>query len=135
MERVAIVTGAGSGIGKHAAIALMREGYAVAFAGRRLELIEAAAAEGRGTGARAIVVQTDVCDPQSVGNLFAKTREAFGRLDVLFNNAGIGAPPVPLEDLSLERWRAVVDGSSTMGRYRRIRRGRIRRRTHRRSTR
>ncbi len=112
-QRVAIVTGAGTGIGKHTGLALMRDGYAVAFAGRRLELIEAAAAEGRATGARAIAVQTDVRDPQSIKNLFAKTREAFGRLDVLFNNAGIGAPAVPLEDLSLERWRAVVETNLT----------------------
>jgi NAD(P)-dependent dehydrogenase (short-subunit alcohol dehydrogenase family) len=112
-EKVAIVTGAGSGIGKHAALALMREGYAVVFAGRRLELIEAAAVEGRDAGAPALAVQTDVRDPESVRNLFARTQEAFGRLDVLFNNAGIGAPAVPLEDLSYERWRAVVETNLT----------------------
>jgi NAD(P)-dependent dehydrogenase (short-subunit alcohol dehydrogenase family) len=112
-EKVAIVTGAGTGIGKYAALALMREGYAVVVAGRRLELIEAAAGEGRGTGASVMAVQTDVRDPESVRNLFAKTREAFGRLDVLFNNAGIGAPAVPLEDLSYERWRAVVETNLT----------------------
>lgn len=112
-EKVAIVTGAGSGIGKHSALALMREGYALAFSGRRLELIEAAADEGRKSGARAIVVQTDVRDPESIKNLFAKTREAFGRLDVLFNNAGIGAPAIPLEDLSIDRWRAVVETNLT----------------------
>jgi NAD(P)-dependent dehydrogenase (short-subunit alcohol dehydrogenase family) len=112
-DRVAIITGAGTGIGKHAALALMREGYAVVFAGRRLELIEAAAAEGRGSGAPALTVQTDVRDPESVRNLFARTREAFGRLDVLFNNAGIGAPAVPLEDLPYERWRAVVETNLT----------------------
>ena len=111
--KIAIVTGAGSGIGKYAALALMREGYAVVFGGRRLELLEAAAAEGRATGSSAMAVQTDVRDPESVKNLFAKTREAFGRLDVLFNNAGIGAPAVPLEDLSLERWRAVVETNLT----------------------
>jgi len=112
-ERVAIVTGAGSGVGKSAAIALMREGYAVVFAGRRLDRIEAAAAEGGGTGGRSLVVQADVRDAESVKNLFAKTREAFGRIDVLFNNAGIGAPAVPLEDLSLDRWRAVVETNLT----------------------
>jgi NAD(P)-dependent dehydrogenase (short-subunit alcohol dehydrogenase family) len=112
-EKTAIVTGAGTGIGKHAALALMREGYAVVFGGRRLELLEAAAAEGRATGASAMAVQTDVRDPDSVKNLFAKTREAYGRLDVLFNNAGIGAPAVPLEDLSVERWRAVVETNLT----------------------
>jgi NAD(P)-dependent dehydrogenase (short-subunit alcohol dehydrogenase family) len=111
--KIAIVTGAGAGIGKHAALALMREGYAVVFGGRRLELLEAAAAEGRATGSSAMAVQTDVRDPESVKNLFAKTREAYGRLDVLFNNAGIGAPAVPLEDLSLERWRAVVETNLT----------------------
>jgi NAD(P)-dependent dehydrogenase (short-subunit alcohol dehydrogenase family) len=112
-EKVALVTGAGTGIGKHAALALMREGYAVVFGGRRLELLEAAAAEGRATGSSAIVVQADVRDPESVKNLFGKTREAYGRLDVLFNNAGIGAPAVPLEDLSVERWRAVVETNLT----------------------
>ena len=112
-EKTAIVTGAGTGIGKHAALALMREGYAVVFGGRRLELLEAAAAEGRATGASAMAVQTDVRDSDSVKNLFAKTREAYGRLDVLFNNAGIGAPAVPLEDLSVERWRAVVETNLT----------------------
>ena len=111
--KIAIVTGAGTGIGKHAALALMREGYAVVFGGRRLELLEAAAAEGRETGSSAMVVQTDVRDPESVKDLFAKTREAYGRLDVLFNNAGTGAPAVPLEDLSLERWRAVVETNLT----------------------
>jgi NAD(P)-dependent dehydrogenase (short-subunit alcohol dehydrogenase family) len=111
--KIAIVTGAGTGIGKHAALALMREGYAVVFGGRRLELLEAAAAEGRATGSSAMAVQTDVRDPQSVKDLFAKTREAYGRLDVLFNNAGVGAPAVPLEDLSLERWRAVVETNLT----------------------
>jgi len=113
MEKVAIVTGAGSGVGKSAAIALMRDGYAVVFAGRRLDRIEAAAAEGRGASGRSLVVQADVRDAESVKNLFAKTREAFGRLDVLFNNAGIGAPAVPLEELSLERWRAVVETNLT----------------------
>jgi NAD(P)-dependent dehydrogenase (short-subunit alcohol dehydrogenase family) len=112
-EKVAIVTGAGTGIGKHAALALMREGYAVVFSGRRLELLEAAAAEGRTSGSSAIVVQADVRDPESVKNLFGKAREAYGRLDLLFNNAGIGAPAVPLEDLSVERWRAVVETNLT----------------------
>src|SRR5215469_9974904 len=112
-EKIAIVTGAGTGIGKHAALALMREGYAVVFSGRRLEILEVAAAEGRATGSSAMVVQTDVRDPASVKNLFAKTREAYGRLDLLFNNAGIGAPAVPLEELSVERWRAVVETNLT----------------------
>jgi len=108
-NRVAIVTGAGTGIGKHAALALLQEGYAVALAGRRKDLLEATAAEGKSTGSRALVVPTDVSDPASVRALFARTKEAFGRLDLLFNNAGIGAPPVPLEDLLYEQWKAVVD--------------------------
>jgi NAD(P)-dependent dehydrogenase (short-subunit alcohol dehydrogenase family) len=85
----------------------------VVLAARRLEKIEAAAAEGNATGGRSLVVRADVRDPESVKNLFAKTREAFGRLDLLFNNAGIGAPAVPLEDLSLDRWRSVVETNLT----------------------
>src|SRR5438874_201101 len=112
-EKVAIVTGAGSGIGKAAALALMREGYAVVLAGRRKDRLEAAALEGKASGARTLVVPTDVGDPASVKALFAKTKAAFGRLDLLFNNAGQGAPPVPLEDLTYEQWRAVVDANLT----------------------
>jgi len=108
-NKVAIVTGAGTGIGKHAALALLKDGYAVALAGRRKDLLEAAAAEGEATGSPTLVVPTDVGDPEAVRALFAKTKEAFGRLDLLFNNAGIGAPPVPLEDLPYEQWKAVVD--------------------------
>ncbi len=108
-DRVAIVTGAGTGIGKHVALALLREGYSVALAGRRKEPLEAAAEEGKAAGSRTLVVPTDVGDPGSVRALFAKTKEAFGRLDLLFNNAGIGAPPVPLEELTYDQWRAVVD--------------------------
>jgi len=107
-EKVAIVTGAGTGIGKCSALALLQVGYAVALAGRRVGLLEAAAKES-GTGAKTLVVPTDVSDPDSIRALFAQTKETFGRLDVLFNNAGIGAPPVPLEDLSYEQWKAVVD--------------------------
>jgi NAD(P)-dependent dehydrogenase (short-subunit alcohol dehydrogenase family) len=108
-EKSAIVTGAGTGIGKHVALALMREGYAVALAGRRPEPLEATAREGKSSGSRVLVVPTDVSDPASVKALFNKTKEAFGRLDLLFNNAGVGAPAVPLEDLSHEQWKAVVD--------------------------
>jgi NAD(P)-dependent dehydrogenase (short-subunit alcohol dehydrogenase family) len=111
--KVALVTGAGTGIGKASALALMKEGYATVFAGRRKELLDAAAAEGKGTGSRSLVVPTNVGDPASVKALFAKTKEAFGRLDVLFNNAGSGAPPVPLEDLTFEQWQAVVDANFT----------------------
>jgi NAD(P)-dependent dehydrogenase (short-subunit alcohol dehydrogenase family) len=111
--KVAIVTGAGTGIGRASALALLREGYAVALAGRRAEPLEAVAAEAGPDGARVIIVPTDVCDPASVAALFATTKEAFGRLDLLFNNAGTGAPAIPLEDLSLERWAAVVDVNLT----------------------
>ena len=107
-NKVAIVTGAGSGIGKAVSMALLKDGYRVALAGRRKEPLEKAVAES-GSGARALAVPTDVSDPQSVRALFAKTKDAFGRLDVLFNNAGIGAPGVPMEDLTFEQWKAVVD--------------------------
>src|ERR1700751_666444 len=93
--KVALVTGAGTGIGKAVALALMREGYAVALAGRRRDKLEETAAEGNAIAATSLVVPTDVSDPAAVKALFAITRETFGRLDVLFNNAGIGAPPVP----------------------------------------
>ena len=112
-QKVAIVTGAGSGIGKASALALLKEGYAVVFAGRRKDLLEAAAAEGKGTPGKALVVPTDVTDPESVKALFAKTKETFGRLDVLFNNAGGGAPPVLFEDLTYEQWQSVVDTNLT----------------------
>ena len=102
-QKVAIVTGAGSGIGKASALALMKEGYAVVFAGRRKDRLEAAAAEGKGTPGTSLVVQTDVSNPEAIKALFAKTKETFGRLDVLFNNAGGGAPPVLLEDLTYEQ--------------------------------
>jgi NAD(P)-dependent dehydrogenase (short-subunit alcohol dehydrogenase family) len=110
--RVAIVTGAGTGIGKAAALALLGEGYRVALAGRRRELLEKTAAES-GAGERALVVPTDVADPAAVRALFAKTKEACGRLDVLFNNAGMGAPAVPLEDLTYEKWKQVVEVNLT----------------------
>lgn len=112
-QRIAIVTGAGSGIGKAVALALLREGYSVVLAGRRKERLEAAAQEGKSASSRTLVVPTDVGDPASVRALFARAREAFGRLDLLFNNAGSGAPPVPLEDLTYEQWKAVVDANLT----------------------
>ena len=108
--RIALVTGAGSGIGRHSSIALSREGYAVILAGRRLEKLEEVAGQCVG---ETLVVQTDVSDPGAVQHLFAETKSAFGRLDVLFNNAGGGAPPVLLEDLTVEQWRAVVDVNLT----------------------
>ena len=110
--RVAIVTGAGTGIGKAAALALLGEGWSVALAGRRAEMLDEAIAES-GAGDRALAVVTDVGKQDSVRNLFAKTRERFGRLDLLFNNAGTGAPAVPMEDLTLEQWQAVVDANLT----------------------
>jgi NAD(P)-dependent dehydrogenase (short-subunit alcohol dehydrogenase family) len=110
---VAIVTGSGSGIGKHVALALLREGYALVLAGRRREALEATAREGEASGSRMLVVPADVSDPRSVRALFARTLEAFGRLDLLFNNAGTGAPPIPLEDLTPEQWKAVVDVNLT----------------------
>ena len=112
-EKTAIVTGAGSGIGKHVALALLREGYSVALAGRRPEPLEATAREGKSSGSRTLVVPTDVSDPAGVKALFDKAKEAFGRLDLLFNNAGVGAPGVPLEDLTYEQWKAVVDTNLT----------------------
>jgi NAD(P)-dependent dehydrogenase (short-subunit alcohol dehydrogenase family) len=112
-RKIALVTGAASGIGRATAIALLREGYAVVLAGRRREALEATAAEAGPAGARALVVPADVSDPTSVRSLFETTRVTFGRLDVLFNNAGAGAPAVPLEDLSLDDWRRVVDVNLT----------------------
>lgn len=111
-EKVALVTGAGTGIGKHAALALSRAGYAVVLAGRRAERLQATAAAA-GAEAQTLLVPTDVGDPDSVRTLFAKTKETFGRLDVLFNNAGSGAPPILLEDLSYAQWKAVVDVNLT----------------------
>ena len=110
--KVAVVTGAGTGIGKAAALALLKEGYSVAFAGRRAEPLEKAVAES-GAGARAIAVPTDVGNPQSVGALFARVKAAFGRLDVLFNNAGMGAPSIPMEELTYEQWKNVIDANLT----------------------
>jgi NAD(P)-dependent dehydrogenase (short-subunit alcohol dehydrogenase family) len=112
-DKVAVVTGAGTGIGKAVALALMKEGYAAVLAGRRKDKLEETASEGKSTGAKSLVVPTDVSDPAAIKALFAKTKEAFGRLDVLFNNAGIGAPAVPLEDLPYEAWKQVVDTNLT----------------------
>jgi NAD(P)-dependent dehydrogenase (short-subunit alcohol dehydrogenase family) len=108
-NKTAIVTGAGTGIGKGVALALLAEGYWVVFAGRRKEPLDAAIAEAGAASGRALAVPTDVSDPAAVRALFAKTKQAFGRLDLLFNNAGIGAPGVNLEDRTVEQWKKVVD--------------------------
>ena len=106
--KVAIVTGAGTGIGKCTALALLKEGYAVALAGRRAELLETTALEAGPAASRTLVVPTDVSDPSAVRALFAATKEKFGRVDVVFNNAGSSAPAIPLEDLTYEQWKTVV---------------------------
>jgi NAD(P)-dependent dehydrogenase (short-subunit alcohol dehydrogenase family) len=107
--KVAIVTGAGTGIGKQAAVAPLHEGYSVVLAGRRKELLDATVLESKSPVSRTLVVPADVGDPGSVKALFTKTRETFGRLDLLFNNAGVGAPGIPLEDLTYEQWKSVVN--------------------------
>jgi NAD(P)-dependent dehydrogenase (short-subunit alcohol dehydrogenase family) len=112
-RRIAIVTGAGTGVGKAVALALMRAGYAAVLAGRRTEKLEETAREGAASKAESFIVPTDVSNPQSIRNLFAKTKEKYGRLDLLFNNAGVGAPAVPLEDLPYETWQKVVDTNLT----------------------
>ena len=107
--KIALITGAGSGIGKAAALALLKHGYSVVLAGRRREQLEQSIADARVAADKTLAVPTDVSDPDAVRALFDATGAKFGRLDVLFNNAGIGAPPVPLEDLRVEDWRRVVD--------------------------
>lgn len=111
--KVAIVTGAGTGIGRSTTIALLRVGYSVVLAGRRKELLEMTVKEADYEDSRTLISTTDVGNPDSVRALFAQTRETFGRLDLLFNNAGISAPSVPLEELSYEQWKAVVDVNLT----------------------
>jgi len=112
-HKIAVITGAGSGVGRAAALALLHEGYAVGLAGRRAETLEATVQHAGHDGERALPVVTDVTDPHAVANLFAKVRDHFGRIDLLFNNAGISAPGLPLEDLTIDQWKAVVDVNLT----------------------
>ncbi|HEX2619043.1 MAG TPA: SDR family oxidoreductase [Phototrophicaceae bacterium] len=107
--RIALVTGAGTGIGKHTALLLWEAGYSVVLAGRRIEPLEQSVQEAGISNSRALVMSTDVTDPEAVSALFAAAVDKFGRLDVLFNNAGVGAPATALEDLSYEQWRTVLD--------------------------
>jgi NAD(P)-dependent dehydrogenase (short-subunit alcohol dehydrogenase family) len=105
---IAIVTGAGSGIGKATALTLLKAGYAVVLAGRRADLLQQVASAS-GAGNRALPVETDVANPEAVKNLFARALQTFGRLDLLFNNAGTGAPAIPLEEMSIEKLKSVID--------------------------
>ena len=111
--KVAIVTGAGTGIGRAVAIGLLEDGYSVVLAGRRAALLEQTVEAAGAHGARARVVPTDVSDPAAVRALFAATRDTFGRLDLLFNNAGVTTHGVPIEELTLDQWKSVVDVNLT----------------------
>jgi NADP-dependent 3-hydroxy acid dehydrogenase YdfG len=111
-RKVALVTGAGTGVGRAVTLALMKEGYAVVLAGRRKEMLEAVAKEGAQTPGEALTVPADIADPASIKALFAKTREAYGRLDLLFNNAGIGASAMPIEDIPFDKWQGIVNNGS-----------------------
>jgi len=113
MNKVALITGAGSGIGKASALALAAAGWSLALCGRRLDRVEAVADEARTSGADALAVTADVGDPAQVTALFDAVKDRYGRLDLLFNNAGTGAPPKPLEELSYDEWRRVVDANLT----------------------
>ena len=112
-QKVALITGGGTGIGKSAALALAKNGFSVVITGRRKEPLDKTAAEIEKLGVKALAIVADVGKPSDVDVLFAKTKEKFGRLDVLFNNAGMGAPSVPLEDLPFEKWQQVVDVNLT----------------------
>src|SRR5271156_1239951 len=107
-KKVALVTGAGTGVGRAATLALMREGYTVVLAGRRKDVLDAVAKEGAQTPGAALCVATDVADPASIKALFAKTKATYGRLDLLFNNAGIGTSSTSIEDMPFDRWQAVI---------------------------
>jgi NAD(P)-dependent dehydrogenase (short-subunit alcohol dehydrogenase family) len=113
MDKVALVTGGGSGVGRAAALALAGAGYAVVVAGRRQAPLDAVAAEAKALGVKSLAVPTDIGDPASVEALFAKVKDTFGRLDVLFNNAGVSAPGIAIEDISFDQWQAVVAANLT----------------------
>ncbi|MCA3181153.1 MAG: SDR family oxidoreductase [Burkholderiales bacterium] len=112
-DRVALVTGAGTGVGRAAALALLGDGWKVVLAGRRAEPLQQVIAESKAAAGRALAVITDVTDPDSVAAMFEQTEKTFGRLDLLFNNAGVGAPPVNLEELTLAQWQAAVNTNLT----------------------
>jgi len=111
--KIALVTGAGSGIGRAVSLALHENGWAVVLAGRRANELEKTAAQAKHSDGRMLAVPTDVSKPEAVRALFSKIKEAFGRLDLLFNNAGTGAPAVPMEDLTFEQWTSAVDVNLT----------------------
>jgi NAD(P)-dependent dehydrogenase (short-subunit alcohol dehydrogenase family) len=111
-EKIAIVTGAGSGVGRAASLALMKSGFTVVLTGRRVDKLEETAKIGAASG-KSLAVPSDMTDPASIAALFAKTMDTFGRLDLVFNNAGIGAPAIPFEDVSVAQWKAVVDTNLT----------------------
>jgi NAD(P)-dependent dehydrogenase (short-subunit alcohol dehydrogenase family) len=111
--KIALVTGAGTGVGRAASLALMKAGFTVVLAGRRLEMLQETQKLGEAEGGTSLPVSADMADPASIAALFEKTKETYGRLDVLFNNAGMGAPPLPFEELSLAQWQAVVNTNLT----------------------
>ena len=112
-NKVALVTGAGSGVGRYAALALLNDGFSVAMAGRRADALEETINLAGTNSSSALAVPTDVTDPQAVNKLFEATKKRFGRLDLLFNNAGMGAPAKPLEELTIKQWKDVVDVNLT----------------------
>jgi short-subunit dehydrogenase len=112
-NKVALITGAGTGVGRAAVLALLADGYRVVLAGRRIDALEQVIAESGAAAGQALAVATDVANPDSVAALFDRTASTFGRLDVLFNNAGVGAPPINLEDLTLAQWKSAVDTNLT----------------------
>jgi NAD(P)-dependent dehydrogenase (short-subunit alcohol dehydrogenase family) len=112
-HKIALVTGAGTGVGSAASLALMKIGFTVVLAGRRLELLQETQKLGEAEGGQSLPVTADMADPTSIAVLFAKIRDTYGRLDLLFNNAGMGAPAVPFEDLGFAHWQAVVNTNLT----------------------